>query len=205
MSKTSLPTAKAHLRVTASDEDSLIGLYVDAAEEHAEKWCDREFGTPLPYSVTAAVLLIVGGLYENRESLLPTQLNANPAVEALLQPFRSYAGFFGNATMPPASALLDNDPINIGDDWSRVWRWKNEDGTAINVTGYAGTFTLYDGSTEVHSGSLTISDATGGVFAYEMSETVTDELSSKEYWYRVRVVSPGGDTTTLDRKRVIAQ
>ena len=81
MSKTSLSTAKAHLRVTASDEDSLIGLYVDAAEEHAEKWCDREFGTPLPYSVTAAVLLIVGGLYENRESLVPTQLNANPAVE----------------------------------------------------------------------------------------------------------------------------
>ena len=197
MSKTSLSTAKAHLRVTASDEDSLIGLYVDAAEEHAEKWCDREFGTPLPYSVTAAVLLIVGGLYENRESLVPTQLNANPAVEALLQPFRSYAGFFGNATMPPASALLDNNPINIGDDWGRVWRWKNQDGTAIDVTGYAGTFMLYDGSTEVHTATPTIRDPTGRALAYE--------LSSKEYWYRVRVVSPGGDTTTLDRKRVIAQ
>lgn len=53
--------------------------------------------------------------------------------------------------------------------------------------------------------SQPIAGATGVVFAYEMSETVTDELSSKEYWYRVRVVSPGGDTTTLDRKRVIAQ
>lgn len=205
MSKTSLSTAKAHLRVTASDEDSLIGLYVDAAEEHAEKWCDREFGTPLPASVTGAVLLLVGDLYENREAMLPQTMVDNPTVNRLLQPFRSYAGHFGNAVMPPASALLDDEPINIGDDWGRVWRWKNQDGTAIDVTGYAGTFTLYDGSTEVHSGSLTISDATGGVFAYEMSETVTDELSSKEYWYRVRVVSPGGDTTTLDRKRVIAQ
>ena len=83
----------------------------------------------------------------------PRQLNANPAVEVLLQPFRSYAGFFGGATMPPASALLDNDPINIGDDWSRVWRWKNEDGTAINVTGYTGTFELFDGETSVHSGA----------------------------------------------------
>ena len=205
MSKTSLPTAKAHLRVTASDEDSLIGLYVDAAEEHAEKWSDREFGTPLPYSVTAAVLLIVGGLYENRESLVPTQLNANPAVEALLQPFRSYAGFFGNATMPPASALLDNDPINIGDDWSRVWRWKNEDGTAINVTGYTGTFELFDGETSVHSGALTVSDAVNGEFTFSISETVSAALLAQEYWYRVRVVSPGGETTTIDRKRVYAQ
>ena len=205
MSKTSLPTAKAHLRVTSSDEDSLIGLYVDAAEEHAEKWCDREFGTPLPYSVTAAVLLIVGGLYENREALVPTQLNANPAVEALLQPFRSYAGYFGNATMPPASALLDNDPINIGDDWSRVWRWKNEDGTAINVTGYTGTFELFDGETSVHSGALTVSDAVNGEFSYALTEDDTNALTAREYWYRVRVVSSGGQTSTLDRKRVFAQ
>ena len=155
--------------------------------------------------MTAAVLLIVGGLYENRESLVPTQLNANPAVEALLQPFRSYAGFFGNATMPPASALLDSDPINIGDDWSRVWRWKNEDGTAINVTGYTGTFELFDGETSVHSGALTVSDAVNGEFSYALTEDDTNALTAREYWYRVRVVSSGGQTSTLDRKRVFAQ
>ena len=205
MSKTSLSTAKAHLRVTASDEDSLIGLYVDAAEEHAEKWCDREFGTPLPASVTGAVLLLVGDLYENREAMLPQTMVDNPTVNRLLQPFRSYAGHFGNAVMPPASALLDDEPINIGDDWSRVWRWKNEDGTAIDVTGYAGTFELFDGETSVHSGALTVSDAVNGEFTFSISETVSVALLAQEYWYRVRVVSPGGETTTIDRKRVFAQ
>ena len=205
MPKTSLTRVKEHLRVVDATEDSLIGIYLDASEEHVEKWCDREFGTPLPASVTGAVLLLVGDLYENREAMLPQTMVDNPTVNRLLQPFRSYAGHFGNAVMPPASALLDDEPINIGDDWSRVWRWKNDDGTAINVTGYTGTFELFDGETSVHSGALTVSDAVNGEFTYAISETVSAALLAQEYWYRVRVVSPGGETTTIDRKRVFAQ
>lgn len=196
-------TLKAHLRVTDTAEDSLISAYCDAAEALAEHYCNRSFGSPLPPAVQAAVFLMVGDMYENREEQSERPLSINKTCENLLNTAKDWSRASVGAL--PVGVSLDTDGINIGDDWSRVWRWKNEDGTAINVTGYAGTFTLYDGSTEVHSGSLTISDATGGVFAYEMSETVTDELSSKEYWYRVRVVSPGGDTTTLDRKRVIAQ
>jgi len=169
----------------------------------AEHYCNRSFGSPLPSAVQAAVFLMVGDMYENREQQQERSLSVSSTCENLLNTAKDWSRASVGAL--PVGVSLDTDGIAIGDDWSRVWRWKNEDGTAINVTGYAGTFTLYDGSTEVHSGSLTISDATGGVFAYEMSETVTDELSSKEYWYRVRVVSPGGDTTTLDRKRVIAQ
>ena len=200
---TSLTLVKAHLRVTGTDDDSLITAYCDAAEAAAEHYCNRSFGSPLPPAVQAAVFLMVGDMYENREEQSERPLSINKTCENLLNTAKDWSRVASGPL--PAGALLDNNPINIGDDWGRVWRWKNQDGTAIDVTGYAGTFTLYDGSTEVHSGSLTISDATGGVFAYEMSETVTDELSSKEYWYRVRVVSPGGDTTTLDRKRVIAQ
>ena len=200
---TSLTLVKAHLRVTGTDDDSLITAYCDAAEAAAEHYCNRSFGSPLPSAVQAAVFLMVGDMYENREEQSERPLSINKTCENLLNTAKDWSRVASGPL--PAGALLDNNPINIGDDWGRVWRWKNQDGTAIDVTGYAGTFTLYDGSTEVHSGSLTISDATGGVFAYEMSETVTDELSSKEYWYRVRVVSPGGDTTTLDRKRVIAQ
>lgn len=194
---------KTHLRVTNTAEDSLISAYCDAAEALAEHYCNRSFGSPLPPAVQAAVFLMVGDMYENREQQQERSLSVNATCENLLNTAKDWSR--ASVGKLPVGVGLDAKPIVIGDDWGRVWRWKNQDGTAIDVTGYAGTFTLYDGSTEVHSGSLTISDATGGVFAYEMSEAVTDELSSKEYWYRVRVVSPGGDTTTLDRKRVIAQ
>lgn len=205
MSKTSLTTAKKHLRVDASDEDSLIAVYIDAAEDHIGRWCEREFGSPLPASVTAAVLLLVGNLYENRESAQESKLNDNQTIATLLQPYRSYDGALGAVALPPASALLDDEPIIIGDDWSRIWRWKNDDGTAINVTGYTGTFELFDGETSVHSGALTVSDAVNGEFSYALTEDDTNALTAREYWYRVRVVSSGGQTSTLDRKRVFAQ
>ena len=108
---------------------------------------------------------------------------------------------FGQAGDAPQAARL----IEIGDDWPRAWRWKNEDGTAINVTGYTGTFELFDGETSVHSGALTVSDAVNGEFTFSISETVSAALLAQEYWYRVRVISPGGETTTIDRKRVFAQ
>lgn len=205
MSKTSLTTAKKHLRVDASDEDSLIAVYIDAAEDHIGRWCEREFGSPLPASVTAAVLLLVGNLYENRESAQESKLNDNQTIATLLQPYRSYDGALGAVALPPASALLDDEPIIIGDDWSRIWRWKDDDGTAINVTGYTGTFELFNGDSSIHSGSLTISDAVNGEFTFAIEDAVTATFDESEYWYRVRVTSPAGVVTTLDRKRVLAQ
>jgi uncharacterized phiE125 gp8 family phage protein len=43
-----------------------------------------------PYSIRAAILLLVAGLYENRESSGPVKLNDNPAVDRLLFPFRAW-------------------------------------------------------------------------------------------------------------------
>ena len=63
----------------------------------------------LPYSVTAAVLLIVGGLYKPDRWSRRSISSPNPAVNVAAT-VPQYAGFFGNATMPPASALLDNEP-----------------------------------------------------------------------------------------------
>ena len=200
---TSLTLVKAHLRVTGTDDDSLITAYCDAAEAAAEHYCNRSFGSPLPPAVQAAVFLMVGDMYENREQQQERSLSVNATCENLLNTFKDWSRAASGKL--PVGVGFDDDPINIGDDWSRVWRWKNEDGTAINVTGYTGTFELFDGETSVHSGALTVSDAVNGEFTYAISETVSATLLAQEYWYRVRVVSPGGETTTIDRKRVYAQ
>lgn len=74
----SLEKAKAHLRVVTDDEDALISLYIQAAREFAEKYQNRIFVSGDP-AVTvekpgaleeAAMLLIIGHLYENRESVV---------------------------------------------------------------------------------------------------------------------------------------
>mgnify|MGYP003636298182 CR=1 FL=1 len=41
----SVTDIKAHLRIDTSDEDSLLGVYIDAATEMAEHFCGRHFIT----------------------------------------------------------------------------------------------------------------------------------------------------------------
>ena len=200
---TDLADAKTHLRVTHSSEDSLITAYCDAAEAVAEHYCNRSFGSPLPYAVQAAVFLMVGDLYENREEQQDRPLSVNQTCQTLLNTVKDWAR--SSVGRLPVGVSLDTDPPSIGDDWSRVWTWKNEDGTAIDITDYTGTFQLYNGDTVIHSGDLTISDAVNGKFAYSIANTVTGDFSPGEYWYRARVTSPTGEVTTIDRKRVIIQ
>ena len=57
MSFVTLPEAKLHLRVDGIDEDALIGLYINAAEQAAVKAMDRGVyadGTALQIAMTAA-------------------------------------------------------------------------------------------------------------------------------------------------------
>lgn len=41
----SVTDIKSHLRIDSSDEDALLGLYIDAATEMAEHYCNRHFIT----------------------------------------------------------------------------------------------------------------------------------------------------------------
>lgn len=97
-----LATAKSHLRIFHTDDDATIGLYVDAAESIVAEYLDRivvPSGEALPDdpyamhstpAIAAAILLLVGDFYENREAdpdatgdaVLPN------AVRSLLAPWR---------------------------------------------------------------------------------------------------------------------
>ena len=97
-----LATVKLHLRVDDSAEDALIGIYVTAAEEFAMQFLGRNVyanstaqgtdttGIVINSAIQAALLLIVGHLYANREDVVvgvsATQL-PNGA-QYLLQPYR---------------------------------------------------------------------------------------------------------------------
>lgn len=98
-----LTQVKKHLRLSSQDtsEDSLLLVYMGAAEDHILNYIDAEQlpglsdspPTDVPFAIQAAHLLLVGGLYENRESEnsggASQQVLENPAVKRLLNPYRN--------------------------------------------------------------------------------------------------------------------
>ncbi|HCF5180764.1 TPA: head-tail connector protein [Pseudomonas aeruginosa] len=89
MSAVTLDDVKIHLRLDHDDEDSyLIGL-VKAAEGHVSVFLGDDLPDPIPSPVKAAVLLLVGDLYENRERMTDRDLSEVPTYAMLLAPYRS--------------------------------------------------------------------------------------------------------------------
>lgn len=106
MSIITLAAAKLHLRVDHSDEDTLIQMYLDGCEQAASNYLNRNLyassigsdldGLVMTDAVKAAVLLQVGTLYQNRESV--TQQAGGNVIELplgvkwLLDPYRINMG-----------------------------------------------------------------------------------------------------------------
>lgn len=97
MAVLTLEEIKAHLRVDESAEDALLTLLGEAAEDYASQYLGRslpwldDLGAPVPVpaSVRAALLLVIGDLYENREGVVVgTIVAVNPTVERLLHFYR---------------------------------------------------------------------------------------------------------------------
>ncbi len=99
MTVLTLPEIKTHLRLEASDtaEDALLTSLNEAAHDHAEQylgrsipWADDDGAeVPVPASIRAALLLIIGDLYEHREGQFVGVSRAdNPAVERLMHFYR---------------------------------------------------------------------------------------------------------------------
>lgn len=84
-----LERIKEHLRVAQDEEDSLITSYWDAAQGYIEKYLGDDLPDPMPEAIAAAVLLLIGDLYENRERQGPEMLYKNHTYQLLLAPFRT--------------------------------------------------------------------------------------------------------------------
>lgn len=98
-----LSIIKKHLRVSSLDtsEDTLLLLYMGACEDDILNYIDATElpglsdspPSDVPFAIQAAHLLLVGGLYENRESEnaggAGQQILSNPAVKRLLNPYRN--------------------------------------------------------------------------------------------------------------------
>ena len=89
-----LPETKLHLRVDHNDEDALITSLMATATAacagvRSEEAADLGVAAPAPSK--SAALLLVGTLYEQRESVGERPYNRNPTFEALLNPYRVHA------------------------------------------------------------------------------------------------------------------
>lgn len=80
-----------HLRISPTDDDAiLLPVYAQAALDHirAVTGLPLPDDTSLPDGIMAALLLLVGDLYENRVAASEVKLHGNPAVDRLLAPYR---------------------------------------------------------------------------------------------------------------------
>ena len=87
-----LDEAKLHCRIDHNDEDSLLGALIATATTAVADYMNvTSVDSTAAAPVKSAALLLVGSLYEQRESQGERQFYKNPAFEALLNPYRLHA------------------------------------------------------------------------------------------------------------------
>ena len=89
-----LAETKLHLRVDHDDEDALIAALMATATAACADYLNMEAAdlvVAVPAPVKSAALLLVGALYEQRESQGDRQFYKNPTFENLLNPYRVHA------------------------------------------------------------------------------------------------------------------
>ena len=87
-----LDEAKLHCRIDHNDEDSLLGALIATATTAVADYLNvTTVDSTAAAPVKSAALLLVGTLYEQRESQGDRQFYKNPAFEALLNPYRVHA------------------------------------------------------------------------------------------------------------------
>ena len=89
-----LPETKLHLRVDHSEEDALIQSLMTTATAACADYLNMDAAdlvVAVPAPVKSAALLMVAGLYENREDVSDRQLYRNDTYYRLLNPYRQYS------------------------------------------------------------------------------------------------------------------
>ena len=87
-----LDEAKLHCRIDHNDEDSLLGALIATATTAVADYLNvTTVDSTAAAPVKSAALLLVGALYEQRESQGDRQFYKNPTFENLLNPYRVHA------------------------------------------------------------------------------------------------------------------
>ena len=89
-----LAETKLHLRVDHDGEDVLIEALMATATAACADYLNMpaaDLVVAVPAPVKSAALLLVGSLYEQRESQGDRPYNKNPTFEALLNPYRVHS------------------------------------------------------------------------------------------------------------------
>ena len=89
-----LEEVKRHRRIDHNDEDALRLALIDTAIAASADYLNMDAAdlvVAVPAPVKSAAVLLVGALYENRESMGERPFHKNPAFEALLNPYRVHA------------------------------------------------------------------------------------------------------------------
>ena len=89
-----LEEVKRHCRIDHNDEDALLLALIDTAIAACADFLNMpaaDLVVAVPAPVKSAALLLVGNLYENRESMGDRPYSKNPTFEALLNPYRAHA------------------------------------------------------------------------------------------------------------------
>lgn len=96
-----LTKIKKHLNIDAAftDDDSYIESLYLVAEELVQKHIDQKFEDikaiegKIPEPLIHAILLLIGDLYDNRESVAYTSISELPfSLRCILQMYRNYEG-----------------------------------------------------------------------------------------------------------------
>lgn len=87
-----LDEAKLHCRIDHNDEDALLGALIATATTAVADYMNvTSVDSTAAAPVKSAALLLVGTLYEHRESVSDRPYSKNPAFEALLNPYRVHS------------------------------------------------------------------------------------------------------------------
>ena len=87
-----LDEAKLHCRIDHNDEDALLGALIATATTAVADYLNvTSVDSTAAAPVKSAALLLVGTLYEQRESQGDRQFYKNPTFENLLNPYRVHS------------------------------------------------------------------------------------------------------------------
>lgn len=92
MSIVTLDQVREHLRYDTEDNDSMLEMYIQAAESSVLNFVTDKFESGYPADLKHAVLLMVGMFDREREPSKESSITDNylpPAVRALLYPYRT--------------------------------------------------------------------------------------------------------------------